>query len=84
MDYVEVSAIDHEGLCDGNEFTIDAWFYVSGAFDDTHRHVIDVYESDEALEEIFEVFGPYVRATIRHRVKNGQNCLLYTSDAADE
>ena len=32
-----------------------------------------VYESDEALEEIFEVFGPYVRATIRHRVKNGQN-----------
>ena len=32
-----------------------------------------MYESDEALEEIFEVFGPYVRATIRHRVKNGQN-----------
>ena len=32
-----------------------------------------VYESDEALEEIFEVFGPYVRATIRHRVQNGQN-----------
>eukprot|EP01045_Picozoa_sp_COSAG04_P025679 COSAG04_NODE_3415_length_2831_cov_8.177892_2_plen_206_part_00 len=31
------------------------------------------YENEEALEEIFSVFGSFVQATIRHRIADGKN-----------
>ena len=31
------------------------------------------YESEDKLREIFSVFGPFVQATVRHRVVDGKN-----------
>ena len=34
---------------------------------------VGTYESEAALKKIFEVFGPFVQATVRHRIADGKN-----------